>query len=766
MAGVVQGIGFRPTLYRLATEARLGGSVQNRSGTVRLTLEGAADDIEAFMASLSARLPRHARLDAVSPVKSGPLSVEKWRPVFRIVPSDACDEAEVAIPADLVMCENCALEIADPGDRRYGYPFTTCTDCGPRYTVISGMPYDRRRTTMSAFPLCAACSKEYGDPGNRRFHAETTACRDCGPQLFLEDNEGRCVPGDALRLARAGLAEGRIVAVRGIGGYLLAVDAFNREALARLRTRKNRPDKPFAVMATDMGTVRRYCLVTPEIEGLLNSPEAPIVILDLDMNGVHAFGLPIDLITPDTRTLGVMLPTSPLHALLAQPLRGDAVRGFDLLVMTSGNRGGEPICISNEEARERLRGIADLFLMHDREINLRNDDSLCTVQCGAPQVWRRSRGYAPQPIRSAQPLQRVVLAMGAELKNTIAVGYDHLIVASPHVGDLETPEALDGLRTVVRTLPAFLGRGPEAVAVDLHPDMHCTLLGREVAAARGLPVVEVQHHHAHAVACLAEHGMTCGLAVTFDGTGLGSDGNIWGAELLDVTETGFKRLGSFQGVPLPGGDAAVREPVRQLVGRWVDAGVNPGGEWLDRLGISEEQVNAWELQCRRGINAPITHAAGRLFDAFSVLLGFASETTTYEGQTAIRLEAAAGRSTGESLPEVPFSCLERDGMLWIDWTDAFVALSDFNRFAGAEEAWALAVHHAIARAVMTMIHYALSHSSNRTVALSGGVFMNLILTDLLVPQLEAEGLDVLLHRSTPPNDGCVAIGQAVVAGRG
>jgi hydrogenase maturation protein HypF len=765
LTGIVQGVGFRPALYCLARDAGLGGHVQNRFGSVRLVLEGPAARIREFMRLLPSSLPPNARLDTCLLLEDCPLDgLEPVRP-FVIEESGGEERAEVLIPADLAVCRNCLREIFDPSDRRHGYPFTTCTQCGPRYTVINGMPYDRVRTTMSVFPLCPDCRREYQDPGNRRFHAESIACPSCGPRLSLEDSAGRPAEGDPLRTARAALADGAVVAVRGMGGLLLAADALNRRTLLTLRQRKQRPHKPFAVMARSLDLIRSVCVTDPAVEQLLGSAEAPIVILDIRHAGETSTALPIDLITPDTAMLGVMLPTTPLHALLAAPLAGDPVRPFDWLIMTSGNRGGEPICISNDEARERLRGIADYLLLHDREINLRNDDSLCILQAGRPQVWRRARGFAPNPVRLGRRLNRCVLAMGAEIKNAIAVAFDDRAVLSPHVGDLEAAEAVDGLRQVAEALPRFVNRVPQAVAVDLHPDMHCTRLGREIAGRLGVPVVEVQHHYAHAVGGLAEHGLTEGLGLVFDGTGLGTDGHVWGAELIGVEAGGFRRLASFAGVPLPGGDAAVRRPARQVAGRCFAAGIKMPAALRVRAGVSEEELRVWTRQCETGVNTPITHAAGRLFDSISVLLGLAPRTTTYEGQTAIRLEAAARRHKPDGqTPLLPHHTEERNDMLWIDWTEAVVLLIEHAGDDGDTDAWAYAAHAAIADAAVEMASYGLERTRLRTIVLSGGVFMNRILTDLLVPRLRSIGLTVLLHRATPPNDGGIALGQAIVAG--
>jgi len=766
LTGVVQGVGLRPTIYRLAEEAGLGGWVQNRTGVVRLRLEGASEVIEAFMRRLPEALPPNACVESISEIASDVLPEGSSVQPFTILPSALSGSLSVVIPADLALCPACRAEIQDPSNRRYGYPFTTCTLCGPRYTVVESMPYDRDRTTLAAFPLCPACRTEYENPRDRRFHAESTACPCCGPRLSLLDGQGVAVAGDPLRLARQALARGEVVGVRGIGGYLLAADALNGEALQKLRVRKRRPHKPFAVMAADIATVRRFCVVPPAAEALLISPEGPIVILDLLPETERAPGLPLELLTPDASTLGVLLPTSPLQLLLLTPLEGDSVPPFTLLVMTSGNRGGEPICLTDAEAVDRLGGIADMLLTHDREINLRADDSLAVLQHGAPQLWRRARGYAPNAILLSRPLARCILAMGAELKNTIAVGFDERVVLSPHVGDLETPEALDGLERVARALPRFLARQPEAVAVDLHPDMHATLLGRRVAAEHGLPVVEVQHHYAHAMANFAEHGVETGLALVMDGTGLGPDGTVWGAELFAIDPSGYRRLATFAPVPLPGGDAAVSRPARQVVARWVAAGIELTEARLRHLGVTPEEGAIWRQQCLNRLNAPLTHAAGRVFDALSAALRIAPERVTYEGQSAIRLEAAARRSARHDVPRLPFKQTEKDGLFLIDWTAAFTLLAEVPLVAGCENDWAYGAHSSIAEAALAMIHYGLAHVGPCPVALSGGVFMNRILTELVTEPLEAQGVRVLLQRRIPPNDGCISLGQAVAVGSG
>ncbi len=755
--GIVQGVGFRPALHRLATAAGIGGEVRNAPDGVRLVLEGPPDALDHFLAALPCRLPPPAAITGLRELERVALR-QPARRDFLISASDGTGAPRVVIPADLAVCADCAREVFDPANRRYGYAFTTCTACGPRYTVLRGMPYDRARTSLDAFPLCADCAREYGDPADRRFHAESIACPACGPRLRFRDSAGRETPGDPLRSARALIAAGGIVAVRGLGGYLLAADAFRRDAIERLRDRKHRLHKPLAVMAAALDIVRRSCVVPPAAVELLASPASPIVILDLLPNPDPR--LPTLPLTPDTRTLGVMLPTTPLHLLLAQPLDGDPTPRFEWLVMTSGNRGGEPIAIANEEALERLAGIADGFLLHDRETLLRCDDSLCALPCGAPQLWRRARGWAPRPVALRRSLARTALAFGAQQKNTIALGAGDEVVLSPHLGDLDTPEAIEGLERALDRLLRFLALSPEVAAVDLHPDYVATRIGRAWAAARGLPVIAVQHHYAHAAACLAEHGRETALALVFDGTGYGPDGRIWGAELLRADFAGFERLATFAPAPLPGGDAATLDPRRQLVGRLVAAGIEPDAAALRRWGLAPDAFDVWRLQIASGLNAPWSHAAGRVFDSVAAALGATNGAATYDGRPAIRLEALARRAARAEA--VPFVAAERDGLFVVDWAPLFAQLAEAP--PDDPEAFALGFHEAVATASRRMADYGAARTGLRRVALGGGCFMNRLLNELLVPALVRDGFEVLIHRDLPPNDGVIALGQAVVAG--
>jgi hydrogenase maturation protein HypF len=762
--GVVQGVGFRPALYRLAVAHGLAGWIRNRPDAVELVLEGAAQAVAACLAALPGALPPRARVAAVTEVERRPVAPAEALRDFTIRRGAPDASGNLVIPADLALCPACRAELDNPADRRWAYPFTTCTDCGPRYTVVRALPYDRERTTMAPFTLCADCAREYADPADRRFHAETLACPACGPTLRylgpgMPPREGPA----ALAAARAALAAGHILAVKGIGGFQLAVDATNRSAVARLRARKMRPHKPLAVMAADIETAARYAVVDAAARALLSGPEAPIVILDL--RDPPPPGAALDLLAPDTRTLGLMLPTSPLHHLLFHGGAGTE-RRFELLVMTSGNRRGEPICTTDADAQRALGAIADAYLTHDRVIDARNDDSVCVIRRGAPQVWRRGRGFAPSPLPLPVPLRRPALGIGGDIKNAFALAYGRTLVLAPHVGDLDYIDTVDALRDAVERLMRFLNRRPEALGLDCHPDMAGTRLGRRMARELGIPTVAVQHHVAHAVACLAEHGLETGLALAFDGTGYGTDGAMWGAELLEIRPDGFRRLATFAAAPLPGGDAATLDPVRQLVARFAHAGLEPSAAWMRRLGISAAEWDAWARQAARGINTLYTHSAGRVLDSVCVALGLAPRPVTYEGQPPIRLEQAARAAAAAcALPGAPFTLSEQADMLHVDWTPLFEALYRAQPSPDAAPAWARAVHSAVVDAAWKMVEYGMARSPVRAVALTGGVFMNRVLTDWTAERLERSGLRVLLHRETPPNDGCIAAGQAIMAGR-
>ncbi|HVI74150.1 MAG TPA: carbamoyltransferase HypF, partial [Anaeromyxobacteraceae bacterium] len=608
--GTVQGVGMRPFVYRLAQAEGVRGRVRNDARGVTIEVFAEAEALRRFVARLEAERPPAARFDALDcePIADEP------EEGFVIVESEgaAAEEPRVSIPADLATCPDCLRELFDPADRRHRYPFTNCTNCGPRFTIARGVPYDRPLTTMAPFALCEACRREYEDPRDRRFHAEPNACPACGPRLTLLAADGLPLAerDEALAQAVRALAEGRIVAVKGVGGFHLACDARSPVAVARLRLRKRREEKPLAVMPRDLAEAELLCVLGDAERALLASPERPIVLAPRRDGCAVA-----PEVAPDTPLLGLLLPYAPLHHLLLDGVRRP-------LVMTSANLSEEPIAYRNGEAVARLGGIADLLLVHDREIETRADDSVARVVAGSPLLLRRSRGYAPRPVRLARGLARPVLAVGALLKNTFCLGVGDAAHLGPHIGDLENLETLASFEGAVARVERFLRTRPALLAHDLHPDFTSTRYALERARAEGLPAVAVQHHHAHAAGCMAEHGLTGpALALTWDGTGLGDDGAAWGGELLLARYDGYERLATFRPIPLAGGDKAIREPWRIALAALDDAFA--GSPPLDALplfrGPSADEVGVVRRMIASGFNAPRAHGAGRLFDAIGAL---------------------------------------------------------------------------------------------------------------------------------------------------
>jgi hydrogenase maturation protein HypF len=698
VAGVVQGVGFRPFVYGLAIRHGLGGFVLNDGSGVVVEAEGEPTALDAFAAAIGAEAPSLARVDSVvaeSVVTSGEAA-------FRIETSTATGRSAL-IPADVATCEDCLRELFDPADRRYRYPFVNCTQCGPRFTIVRGVPYDRPLTTMSGFELCAECRREYEDPLDRRFHAEPVCCPVCGPQLSMPLEE-------AVALLRAG----RILAVKGLGGYHLACDAGDEDAVARLRGRKHREDKPFALMARDAGALAHVSRAERE---LLESRARPVVLLRRRDDAPVA-----PSVAPGTVWLGVMLPYTPLHHLLLH----DA--GIPL-VMTSGNVSDEPIAFEDDEARDRLGSIADAFLAHDRPIHRRCEDSV--VRPSFP--IRRSRGYAPGALRLPAAARRPIVAAGAELKSTFCVARGTEAFLSPHLGDLEGEAAYRAFRADLALYLDMLDVGADVIAYDLHPEYLATKWALEQEAQ----LVGVQHHHAHAAACLAEHGETGpALALVFDGTGYGPDGTLWGGELLRCDLAGFERLAFREPVPLPGGEAAVSEP-------WRVAAVH-----LERAGLPVPWERWDDVRASLAVNAPLASGMGRLFDAVAALLAV-RESVTYEGQAAIELEQLAGDVEAEPWP-------------WrFGETTALVSTCYLAALGGLpREHIAAAFHETVAAGAAAAC---VAAREPRTVVLSGGTFQNLRLLDSTRARLEREGFRVLTHRLVPPNDGGISYGQAAVA---
>ncbi|MFH1887715.1 MAG: carbamoyltransferase HypF [Pseudomonadota bacterium] len=745
VAGVVQGVGFRPFVLRLARELSLSGHVANSPAGVAIRAEGPPEALEAFTRRLSSDAPALALVREVEarPGPPGGLSG------FHILESGGPGEKSALVPPDVCACEACLAEMRDPANRRFRYPFINCTDCGPRYTLVDGVPYDRPRTSMRAFAMCPACQAEYQDPGNRRFHAQPNACPDCGPTAALLDSGGgRVECPDPVREAAGLLANGEIVAIRGLGGFHLACDAENAGAVARLRERKGRWEKPLAIMSPDLAAISRYARVSPQEAELLTSPARPIVLLEKR----HPFPLAPD-VAPGLDLVGAMLPYTPLHALVLD-------HGFTALVMTSGNRSSEPVCMGVPEALKRLSGIADFFLVHDREILQRNDDSVARVTAGRARVIRRSRGYVPGPVylpREVPP----ILAAGGHLKNVLAVASGDRAILSQHVGDLENPLAVEFLRETAGWLTRLSGIEPEIVAHDLHPDYASTAWARREFGNRPGPrLSEVQHHHAHAASCMAEHGLAGPvIAIVLDGAGYGPDGTVWGGEVLVADYSGFSRAAHLETVPMPGGDAAAAEPWRMAVSHLframgpeaLDLPLAPVQEAGDRMPLL---VQAME----QGINAPLTSSMGRLFDAVASICGI-RQVSSFEGQAAMELEAAA---RGEADRLYPYS--RGPGEPRILGTSALVRAVVRDVLAGEPAAAVSARFHATLVRLLAEIAREIARETGLTrVVLSGGVFQNARLLSGLLRELSALGLTPFAHEKVPANDGGLALGQVMVA---
>ncbi len=760
--GLVQGVGFRPTVWRLARNYGLRGWVGNDGGGVTALLCGAPADIAGLVDALRRAPPLLARIDAIERV---PAAVPPDCADFRIVESRA-DAVHTGVVPDAATCPACRAEIFDPRARRYRYPFANCTHCGPRLSIIEAIPYDRATTTMRTFRMCAACAAEYRDPADRRFHAQPIACAACGPRVWLEPAQ----PGaDAIGAARALLLAGDIVAVKALGGFHLACDATDAAAVARLRQAKRRGGKPFALMARDIDVIRRYAVVTDADAAALYSVAAPIVLLKAKALELKLKETPLALpgIAPGLTSLGFMLPCTPLHHLL--------LRDIDRpLVMTSGNLADEPQCIDNDEALTRLDGIADQFLLHDRAIARRLDDSVVRVMGGAVRVLRRARGYAPAPLPlptgfgAAPPL----LAMGGELKSTFSLLRDGEAVLSHHMGDLENAPSFADYRRSIAQYRALFAHTPNAVAVDCHPDYLSTTLGRELAAQDALPVVAVQHHHAHLAACLAENGVPLDaepvLGIVLDGLGWGDDGTIWGGEFLHGDYRGFHRLACCKPVAMPGGAQAIREPWRNAYAHiaaalgWPRFNATYGRTEFARR-LAGKQLAVLDGMIARGVNAPLSSSCGRLFDAVAAAAGLCRDRVQYEGQAAMMLEAAADTAAADDdCAAYPFAIADAPSaaLLHLDPAPMWPALLDDIAAGTPVPLIAARFHAGLAIGIARMV--AALRVTGR-VALSGGVFQNKRLLEQVMRHLTAQGLEVLTHRLVPANDGGLALGQAAVA---
>jgi hydrogenase maturation protein HypF len=732
--GTVQGVGFRPFVYNLARSLHLTGFVLNSGSGVTVEVEGSARDVDDFAHRLRSEAPPLASIDEVATVDA-PVNGDR---TFEIRVSAGTAAPFALVPPDIATCDQCVADFTDPANRRYEYPFTNCTNCGPRYTIIEDIPYDRPFTTMSDFDMCAECDREYHDPSNRRFHAQPNACPVCGPHLELWDRERMLADrGQALAEVRRLLGEGAIVAIKGLGGFHIACDALNAAAVRRLRERKRRSDKPFAVMVRDLETVRRCCVLDETEGGALRGPLRPIVILRRRPN------CPVpDSVAPGNNTLGIMLPYTPLHHLL---FKGERI--YSLLVMTSGNLSEEPIASRNEEVASRLHPLCDYFLVHSRRIQTRVDDSVVRFFRGGEIPIRRSRGYAPQPVDLDTSLRQIV-AVGGELKSTFCLTKDHYAILSQHIGDMENYETLEFFRETLGHMKRFFRIEPEAVAHDLHPGY----LSTRFAAGLDIRCIGVQHHHAHVAACAAEHGIREKvIGVALDGTGYGTDGQIWGAEFLVADWSAFERRAHFRYVPMVGGDAAVRQPWRMALSYLVDAF---GGPLPEVPGLAPVPPLV-EQALRKGINTIQTSSCGRLFDAVAALTGIRKEAN-YEGQAAMELEAAAAGDAGES-----YTFDFEDGL--VDWREAIRDIVRDLQAGVSPGEMSARFHNSVAASVVEVCRRIHDSDGLRRVCLTGGSFQNWRLLERSVTGLERAGFDVYWHRRVPPNDGGVALGQAVVA---
>ncbi len=857
--GIVQGVGFRPFVHALATRYGLAGVVGNDAAGVFIEAEGPPGAVSALVEAVREHPPVLAVVERVSVTPVPPTGARG----FQIVPSVpgmaggasgvggpgmagmvggpgmAGGVRQALVSSDTATCDDCLRELFDPADRRYRYPFVNCTNCGPRFTIVTAVPYDRENTTMAGFAMCEACVREYGDPADRRFHAQPVCCPECGPAVALHAADGSRFPGDPIHVAAALLASGAILAIKGLGGYHLAVDAANETAVAALRARKHREDKPFAVMAPDLPAVRRVCEVDDIAADLLTSPRGPIVLLPrlpfdpgapptapkagsasapsdgnsmtpsvalVEVAGVPsmpaevvAVGDPVApsgaVVAPSvalgSRFLGVMLPYTPLHHLLARELG----RPY---VLTSGNVSDEPIAYRDDDAWRRLPLVADAFLCHDRPIHTRTDDSVVQIFQGAALPVRRSRGYAPEPIALPLEFPVPVLACGAELKSTFCLGKGRYAFLSPHIGDLENYETLRSFTTGIAQFRQLFDVEPGLVVHDLHPEYLSTKYALDLAERDGVGLLGVQHHHAHIASCLADNGEAGPvIGVAFDGTGYGPDGTIWGGELLVADLVGFDRAGHLEQVPMPGGATTIRQPwrmaaaylhaaygslppadldvVRRNTSQWTAVSAllatstpntatngTTGAPHLDNSAPRQEgsaprqEGSAPRLE-RSGL-VPVTSSAGRLFDAVSALVGI-RDVVTYEGQAAIELEQQADRETADGYPVI----LSGTSPVVIRGTDLVLAVVDDLRRGVPTAVIAARFHHGLAQAIVAAVRRIADVTGLDVVALSGGVFGNLLLLEGVVGGLRRHGFRVLLHRRVPCNDGGISLGQATVA---
>ena len=746
--GVVQGVGFRPFAYQLAIKHNLKGWVCNTSEAVKIEIEGEVENIEQFLLDLREQTPPRAHIEDITTTYCPVINCEN----FGIRHSIAEEGKYQLISPDIATCQDCLREILTPNDRRYRYPFTNCTNCGPRFTIIKDIPYDRTLTTMNHFQMCPECQREYDDPLDRRFHAQPNACPRCGPTLELVDANGNPIDGaDTITTTSQLLREGKIIAIKGLGGFLLACDATNQAVIDRLRQRKKRPSKSLAIMVSSIEETRKYCYVSDEEEELLTSPHSPIVLLRWKATSEVS-----PAVAPNLKYLGVMLPYTPLHHLL---LRETGLP----LVMTSGNLSEEPIAKDNDEAIRRLKGITDYFLIHNRDIYARYDDSVTMVERGVTQLVRRARGYAPYPTHLPFKSQQI-LGCGAEEKNTFCLTKDNHAFVSQHIGDMENLETMEHFENTISLYQKLFRIEPTIIAHDLHPEYLATKYAQELASKSDIRLVPVQHHHAHIVSGMVDNGIkTPVIGVAFDGTGFGTDGNIWGGEFLVVDYQRFTRMGHLEYLPLPGGAAAIKKPYRTTIGYLLsllgETALKPDLPFLKQ--VDSVEIDIIQKLIEKKINSPLTSSCGRLFDAVSALLSIRG-TIDYEAQAAIELEMLAHDGVNET-GYYPFSIIEQDGMSIVRLQDLFSALLDDLQSKTTKATIAAKFHNTIAQMIKRLCQVISVKTDITQVVLSGGVFQNRLLLRKAVSLLEDGRFTVFTHQQVPCNDGGISLGQAVIA---
>ena len=751
--GIVQGVGFRPTVSRHAMTHGIRGTVCNKGPYVEIFAQGAKEQIDGFLNELKEHPPKRA---AILKINTKDITAETavHFEAFDIIESEKT-KGEIFVSPDIAICEECKEEMFDPKNRRYLHPFINCTCCGPRLTILDSLPYDRERTSMKEFPMCPDCAKEYFDEKTRRYDAQPVCCNECGPEVYLigRSERGR----EAITYTRRMISEGKIVAIKGIGGFHLCCDATNEKAVERLRTLKKRPAKPFAVMAKDEAAVKRECVVTPEQEEILTGHQKPILLLDRKNSGRLAAS-----VAPGNPKVGVMLPYAPVQLLIFQ--YDDGIKMPDLLVMTSGNTSGAPICREDEEAVAELSHLCDAMLSHNRKIRIRADDTVMDFYKNEPYMIRRSRGYAPLPFMTSTDWKGQVLAVGGELKNTFCIGVDSRFYPSPYVGDLEDLRTVKALQETIHRFQTLLEVKPQVVVCDMHPKYNSTVVAKEL----GYPMLQVQHHYAHILSCMTENDChDPAIGVAFDGTGYGTDGTIWGGEILLADYENFTRFGSITPFLQIGGDASAKEGWRIAVSMIYGYTKDRELAWkiIEKLGLCNEQESKVQFtMADRKINAVISTSVGRLFDAVSAILGIRRQSS-FEGEASMALEFAAEAYEQQNImqgrDEKPDRLVYEKEERFILNTRMLVQQIVEEKMQGADSGrLAYLFHQVLAEQITAACIEARSNSGRKKVALSGGVFQNRLLLRLTEEQLEQEGFEVLRHHMIPPNDGGIAIGQA------